>query len=456
MDCAFRVQLALVAVDFGRENAREREKINSGSMRTTERPSRPVFARPREWLGNLPIAAPFRRWLPQTGEAALRLPALWQAPTRLPRVLRTTPSGGGRWIFFILALLPTILAVLYFGFIATDRYVAVAQFVVRTAAKPNGLSGLGSLLHMAGLSNSDDDTYAVQNYMTSLDAVQQLEQKLPLREYYGRPEADFIARYPSLFYGTSLEQFYDYLQWMISVVYVPATGITTIRVEAFRPEDAQAIALALLDLGEQLVNRMNERIYNDAVSVAADEVNHDQQRLVAAELDLTSFRNKEMMIDPDRSSLIVTELIARLESEVSQTKAQLTALTASSPNSPQLGILRERITALQAQILQQRSQISDQSTGLARKLAVYEQLSLQRKFAENILATASSRLETARVEAQRQQLYLDRIVEPSKADYPMAPESLRMVATVFGLNILGILVAWLVSAGIKEHAAVHD
>jgi capsular polysaccharide transport system permease protein len=422
-------------------------------MHNTESPLKPtMFARSFDRLAKLPIAAPFRRRASEPAATTPLLPALLQMPTRLPQIVRIAPGGGRRYIY-ILAFVPTFVALIYFGLFATDRYVAVAQFVVRNASKPQGLSWLGSLLQMAGLSTSQDDDYAVQNYMTSLDAVKDLEQKLPLREFYGRPEADFVARYPSLFYGGSLEQFHRYLQWMISVVYTPSTGLTTIQVQAFRPEDAQAVALALLDLGENLVNRMNERIYQDAVGVATDEVARDQQQLVSAELDLTNFRNKEMMIDPARSSVIITELIAKLDTDLSQTKAQLTALTTSSPNSPQIGTLQAHIKALEAQIRQERSQISDESTGLAGKLEVYEQLSLQREFATKILAEASVRLDTARVDAQRQQMYLDRVVEPSNPDYPMSPESLRMIATVFGLNIFGIMVVWLIVTGIGEHAA---
>ena len=429
--------------------------MTPASMQKMQNPPKvALFARSLNWLAGLPVAVSFLNRYPLGLARTTTLPALRQALPGLPGLLRTS-SGSGRWRFiFLLAFVPTCLAIIYFGFVATDRYVAVAQFVVRTAAKPHGLSGLDSLLQIAGLSSSEDDVYAVQNYMTSLDAVKELEDRLPLREFYNQPGADFIARYPSLFYGTSREQFHRYLQWMISVIYTRTTGVTTITVQAFRPEDARAIALALLEAGERLVNRMNERIYQDAVGVAAAEVEHDQQQLVAAEIDLTNFRNKEMMIDANRSSVIITELIAQLEADVSQTKAQLGALVTSSPNSPQIPTLRGRVTALQSQIQRERSQISNESTGLAAKLATYEQLSLQREFAARILATASTRLDNARVEAQRQQMYLSRVVEPSRPDYAMAPQSLRWIATVFGLNVILLLVVWLIGTGIGEHAAI--
>jgi capsular polysaccharide transport system permease protein len=243
---------------------------------------------------------------------------------------------------------------------------------------------------------------------------------------------------------------------MLSVSYSSTTGITTLRVQAFRPAEAQAVALGLLDLGEQMVNRMNERIQADAVRTASEEVSRNEQRLVAAQVAITDFRNRELMIDPARSSVIITELTARLDAELTQTKAQLTEMMAASPSSPQIGALQRHIAALEAQILQERSRISDQSTGLAGKLADYERLVLEREFAKQALIAASTGLDTARAEARRQQLYLERVVEPNKADFPMMPQRLRMMTTTFGLNVLGLLVAWLIFSGVREHAHACD
>jgi capsular polysaccharide transport system permease protein len=424
-------------------------------LKTQRRPVGNAFVRSGGWLAGLPIAVLFRRRLPQL-DGARSLPASLRHPASdIPRILRGT-AGGGRRVRMVLAFLPTIVAALYFGLIASDRYVSEAKFVVRTAAKPNGLSGLGSFLQATGLVRSQDDVFSVQDFMTSRDAVRQLADKLPLTEIYNRPEADFIARYPSLFYGATLEQFHRYFQWMLTVTFSSTTGITTLRVQAFRPEDAHAIALGLLDLSEQMVNRMNERVQNDAVRLAAEEVSRNERRLVAVQLAITNFRNRELMIDPARSSVIVTEVTARLDADLTQTRAQLTEMTAGSPSSPQIGVLQRRIAALETQILAERTRISDPSTGLANKLADYERLVLEREFAKQALTASSAGLDAARTEARRQQLYLERVVEPNSADYAIMPQRLRMTATTFGINIVGTFVIWLIFSGVREHVAVTD
>ena len=353
----------------------------------------------------------------------------------------------------LLVFAPTLLAALYFGLVATDRYVSEAQFVVRTAAKPIGGASLGAILQMAGVGRAQDDMYSVQSFMTSRNAVDQLAERIPVREIYGHPDADPLARFPSIFYGNTAEELDKYLGWMITTDSDTTTGITTLRVQAFRAEEAQQLSLALLELGEETINQMNARIRADALQTAQAEVKRNEERLIAAQVAITRFRNSELMIDPAGSSIVVTELIARLSADLAQVEAQIREITSSAATNPQLPSLQRRAEALQAQVLHERQRISSENEGLADKLAIYERLVLEREFAKEALSAAVRMLELANQEARRQQLYLERLVEPMVADRPMAPERLRLFATALGLNLIFALVAWLLYSGLREHAA---
>lgn len=350
-----------------------------------------------------------------------------------------------------LYLLPTLLTVAYFGFIASDRYVAEARFVVRTAARPIGsTTGFGSFLQIAGLGRSQDDVYSVQSFLNSRDAIRRLSERLPLQSFYGGADADFLARYPSVFFGSSLEELYLYLKWMISTEYSTNSGISTLKVEAFKADEAKAVADTLLDLSEETVNRLNERIQADAIKTSDLEVTQSKERLIAAQVALTNFRNGELTIDPASSSVIVTELVARLSAELAQAQTQLRETNAVTPDGPTVAPLQRRVAALEKQISDERAKISDPQGGLAEKLAVYERLLLEAEFAKTALASAVRANDIARVEAHRQQLYLQRIVEPQIADHALAPQRLRICLTVFGGNLLALLVGWLLYAGINE------
>lgn len=374
-------------------------------------------------------------------------------PARHNATGRRLPATARRAAWLLLVLLPTLLTALYFGLVATDRYVSEAKFVVRTAAKPVGGAGLGAILQMAGLGRAQDEIYSVQSFMTSRNAVDQLGERLSLREIFDRPEADLVARFPSFIYGDTAEELHRYLSWMITTSHSSTTGITALRVQAFRAEDAQRLALALLELGEQTINRMNARIHADAVRTAEAEVKRYEERLIQAQVAITRFRNAELMIDPVGSSVVVTELIGRLSAELAQAEAQIREISASTSTNPQLPSLRRRAEALQGQILRERQRISAENEGLADKLASYERLVLDREFAKQSLTAAVRVLEVAQQEAQRQQLYLERVVEPVMADRAMAPERVRMIATAFGLNVVFALIGWLLYTGLREHAA---
>jgi capsular polysaccharide transport system permease protein len=360
-------------------------------------------------------------------------------------------AGAVSYLRKLLFFAPSLFALIYFGFVAHDRYVSEAQFVIRTASRPvGGGSGLGSFLQMAGLGRSQDDVFAVQSFLGSSDAVRSLAERLPVREYYGFASGDPIARYPSFIYGSSLEELHRYLSWMITTAYSTNTGIMTLRVEAFRAQDAKAVADTMLELSEQLVNRMNARINADAVRLADEEVKRNEDRLVQSQVAITRFRNTELMIDPAGSSVIVTELIARLAAELAQAQTQLREMAASAPDGPLLSPMRRRIVALENQIDVERRKISEENGGLARKLAQYERLVLEREFAKNALQASVRALESARTEARRQQLYLERITQPAAADHPISPQRLRLTLTVIAANLLGFLVGWLIYAGVEE------
>ena len=88
---------------------------------------------------------------------------------------------------------------------------------------------------------------------------------------------------------------------------------------------------------------------------------------------------------------------------------------------------------------------------LVSKAVQFNRLSLDKEFADRQLSSALASLEQARTEAQKQQLYLERIAQPSLADVAQEPYRLRIIATVFilGLIIWGILS--LLIAGVKDH-----
>lgn len=356
-----------------------------------------------------------------------------------------------KW-FTLIVVLPTLLTSIFCSLIVADRFVSEAQIVVRKASEPAPIGRLASIL-TTGLSSGGDDTSAVQAYIFSRDALASLGSRLPVKSYFDVAEADFLSRWPSWLYGRSDEEFYRYYKTMISAAPSAETGVMVLSVEAFDPTAARRMTEGLVDLAEEMVNRLNDRIRSDAIGTADNEVVRSQEALVASQIALTQFRNSELLLDPQQNAVLLTELIGKLSTELALTTAQIEQLRASAPNSPQLAPLVAQANSLQQQIASQRDEVSAGGAGLAEKVAQYERLTLHQQFATRRLASAVEARTAAQAEARRQQVFLQRIVEPNQPDRAMMPKRLAISLTVFGWSLLFYLLFWLIGSGHREEAA---
>jgi capsular polysaccharide transport system permease protein len=213
------------------------------------------------------------------------------------------------------------------------------------------------------------------------------------------------------------------------------------------------IASALLTYSEQLVNDLNERARRDALDMASREVDRAEQRIAEIQGELTAYRVKQKMLDPKTASSGVLELIAQMNGAQANARAQLGELLKNSPNSPQIPLVKTRIDSLDKLIAEERGKLSGQTDSVVSTLTEYERLTLDRELAEKALASAFTSLEAARIEAQRQQLYLETISQPNVADYPLYPKRAVSFAVVVVSCLVVYGIAWLLVASAREHAA---
>jgi capsular polysaccharide transport system permease protein len=356
------------------------------------------------------------------------------------------------WFWAIVGL-PTLLAGVYFFAVASDLYLSEVKFVVRGPAKaPTG--SISAMLSSAAVSAVSEDTFAVHEYLLSRDAVRRLEREDDLRTLLSRPEGDLITRFPGyLYWRKDFEALYTAYARFISVEIDSTSGVSTLHVKAYRPEDAQRVAQALLSFGEQLVNTLNQRARHDALAVFQREVDGTERRIADIQTQLTAYRIKQKMLDPKTASAGPIELLAQMNAQLANSRAQLSEVLRNSPNSPQIPLVRTRIAALEKLILDERAKITGDTDSVATALSEYERLDVQRMLAEKQLASAFVSLEAARLEAQRQQLYLETIAQPNLADYPLYPRRIVSFATIVASCLVAYGIAWLLAAGVREHAS---
>ena len=101
-----------------------------------------------------------------------------------------------RW-FLLMVALPTLLAALYYGLIASDIYISESRFVIKSPDQKRGqTSTLANLVQTTGLSGGQEQTNEVLTYVRSRDALKALEKTVGVRDKFSSPQADFLSRFP--------------------------------------------------------------------------------------------------------------------------------------------------------------------------------------------------------------------------------------------------------------------
>ncbi len=352
--------------------------------------------------------------------------------------------------FVSVVVVPTLIALAYYGVIASNIYISRADYVVHSVDGPR-VGVMGTMLQSVGLATSRDNAYSVRAFILSRDIVHKLVEHDDLRTILSRPEGDFVTRFPPPFAPDNFEELYRTYRRFVSVTVNETTGISTLRVQAYRPGDADRIAHAILSYSEALVNRLNARARHDAIAVADQEVADYERQVSDTQAAITKYRLENQMLDPNSTSSTVFELVARLETELATSEANLSELTRTLPSSPQIPPLRQHIAALQHQVAAERGKVVGGNGSVVMAISTYERLLLALQFADKGLASAISARDQARLDAERKQIYLDRVVEPDLPDYPEYPRRFIDIIEVLATSLLIYGIGWLVTASVREH-----
>lgn len=374
------------------------------------------------------------------------MPNLRHLSTRLLFVLKNK-------LFAATVVIPFVLVTFYYVAIASDIYVSESKFILRVQQRQGG-SALGSLLQgtaLSGLTKTTDDAYAVAEYIESRDAMRYVDTRMPLRGVFGDGAIDRVARFAGLDGDQSNEALFKYFGRHVVPSLDMSSSIITLTVRAFQGPQAQALNEYLLQAAEQLVNQLNERAHRDAVASAQAAVTAAEQRAQAAETALAGYRNKHLVMDPERQSALELDKLARLQQELLLIQTQISQLKASAPESPQLQWLGAKAATLQSAIATAQNGIAGQQSSLAGLARTYSSVQLEREFAQRQYASALASLEQARLEAKNNRVYLDRIEQPSLPDASYEPRRLHHVLATLGLGLLAFAVLSLMANAVKEH-----
>ena len=335
-----------------------------------------------------------------------------------------------RWLIWLVFVVPVLASVLYNFVVATPRYASEIAFVVRSSQTPRDRLSIVSL-GQGGSIGTSDDSEAVAAYLKSRDVLDGINRDGMITRTFARRGLDPIAAFPSLLAGDSHEDFYRHFQAYVHSEFDRATDIIHVQVQSFTPEDAREIARRLLGASEAMVNRLNQRAQANIVGGAERDAAQASAQLADLLARMNEERSRNRIIDPELNAGAAVKLQSGTAAELAQVEVQLGQTLRSAPQSPLIGQLRARRSALQNQLGRQIGATAGGNGSLANRLRAYEELAARRDIAEKQLMGASLQLISARGSASRQQLYLEEIARPNLSDESRYPRRwLNLLLTV--------------------------
>ena len=353
-------------------------------------------------------------------------------------------------LFLAVVIIPTILSILYFGIFASDVYISESRFVVK-APKQAASDGVGLLLQSAGFNNANEEVYATNDYIISRSALQQLNKDGAVTAAYTAPGISIFDRFNPLGWDGSFEKLFKYYTNRVQVTSDSRSAISTLVVRAYSSDDALKLNSRLLQLAEDMVNRLNTRGREDLIKYAQAEVDAAKQQARTASLALAAYRNKQGVVDPQQQAAIQLQMVSKLQDELITVKSQLIQLRAFTPENPQIPVLEKRSRILSQEIYEQTGRVAGDNRSLAAAAVEYQRLQLENGFAERQLAGAMASLQEARNEARRKQVYVERIVNPNRPDSALEPRRLRGIFATFVVGLIAWGILSLLLAGVREH-----
>lgn len=361
-------------------------------------------------------------------------------------------ARGSKFLFFLFVIVPTVVAILYFGLLASDVYVSEAKFAVRSPDKPAATGITAALAGATGLGSASDESFSAKAYVESRDALRTINKNGAFEQAYSRDSIWLGERFGAFGLNDSFESLYKYYLKKIKIETDVTSSISTLTVRAYTSEDAHKINEQILRRAEATINRMNGRSRTDLVKYAIAEVEEAKDQSRRAGADLANFRNRYGVVDPEIQATAKLEMIAKLQDQLITARTQLRQLLRFAPQNPQIPSIQIQIETLNEEIEAQSTALTGSSKSLAANSAEYQRLFVENEFTDKQLAIALASLQEARNDARRQQVYVVRIAEPNLPDSAIEPRRLRGILATFALGLVAWGIASMLVAGIKEHA----
>lgn len=341
--------------------------------------------------------------------------------------------------FLLMVLVPAALVVAYMYTRAADRFASVSAFSVHredTSGAAELMAGLPALGVPAGITPDADILY---QFIQSQKMVEAVDAQMDLRALYGAPhDTDPVF---ALAPDATLEEMVDYWDRIVSIVFEGDTGLISVEVSAFTPDDARQINQIILDESAALINQLSKIARDDTITQAKEELDRAADRVRDTRLAMARFRDIEQIVDPTADFTGQMGVITALQQSLAEAMIRRDMLvgTTTNPDDPRIQQAERTIEAIERRIDEERDKVGTRASGdagsddpLSRIVGEYESLLVDREFAEKSYVAALAAYDAALAEARRRSRYLAVHIPPTLAQTAIYPNREVLSAAAIG------------------------
>ncbi|RYG92634.1 hypothetical protein EU803_00580 [Loktanella sp. IMCC34160] len=385
-----------------------------------------------------------RKLAMQSGSRRGIYSALGLAPRRRDRAFRLLY----RLAFVMCFLAPLAGGLGYLYYFLSPQYETETRFVLRSALPAFPNADAPNDANVASL-KVVQDTLVVVSFLESPGLVKRLNEEVNLERIYGGAEVDPLSR---MRLGASPEDMAEYFEKFITTEVSSVSGIVTVKLRAFRPEDASEVLEIIFSLAEERVNLLNGTIWASVLEVAERNFDEASVQLREVRQRYAALQNETGVFDVELEAKVLSEVITALRTELIDLENRRATLLLEVPET-HLNVVRfnRAIEVRTAQLEQLKDELAS-SRGSAATLSINQQrfdaLRVELEIAQDRFKTAATELEQAKLLNSVQMVFLDRFIFPTVpqgSSYPIyAWEVVRLLffcLSTWGLAFLAL--SWL-------------
>lgn len=377
------------------------------------------------------------------------LPVMRPALRLFNRGWRKMPDFVRNSRLWTLAFISIVLAAIYWGLIASDRFVSEAHVVVDrtdTAAAPS--FDFSSLV--VGTGSSDRDLKLLRGYLLSSDMAERMDARLNLREHWSDWRHDPLSR---LWFREGPQEWYHrHFMSRVTAELDEMSGLLIIRAQTYDATLSQSLARELVREGERFMNNLAHELAREQVAFLEKEVARMEERLSAARNAVITFQDTQGYVS-QASVEGISAIVNQLEGELAKQRAELNSMRGYlSDSAPDVVKLKLQISGLENQLARERSRlVSPGGKALNSQTAEFQRLQMEAEFALETYRSALVALEKGRVDATRTMKKVSVVQAPALPEYAMEPRRLYNLVLFAMLVLLSTGIVGLISAVIRDH-----